>query len=131
MAIFTHSKTKRNGVQHVKDNANLVVILKAPAKSDNWATTQTKILAQSAIASADMFLTDVGDDVQFTSNPKAGIDPDLAALATDDIAAALLDTVNQEVLIVQDITDREILNADGDTLTIPAFSVFIRELSAA
>ncbi|MER2494409.1 hypothetical protein [Catenovulum sediminis] len=129
MAHYTHSKVKRNGFQHIKDNGDLVVILKAPLKADNWATTQSKILAQSAIANGDMFLTDVGDDLQFTSNPKSGIDPDLSAANTDDIAAAILDTVNQEVLIVQDIVDKDILNADGDTITIPGLSVFCRELS--
>ncbi|WP_143872504.1 hypothetical protein [Catenovulum sediminis] len=129
MAHYTHSKVKRNGYQYIKDNGDLVVILKGPLKADNWATTQSKILAQSAIATGDMFLTDVGDDLQFTSNPKSGVDPDLSAVNTDDIAAAILDTVNQEVLIVQDIVDKDILNADGDTITIPGLSVFSRELS--
>lgn len=128
MAIFfTSSNFKRKGPQHAKDNANAIVLVKNPNKADDWATFQSKIVAQAPITGADIALTDIGDDLQFSVNGKADIDQTATAEASDDICMTVVDTVNEEVMFCTDATDRVVTNETGDRIDLPAITHFVRE----
>jgi len=129
--FFSSSNWKRNGPQHAKNNANAIALVKNPAKADNWATFQTKIVAQAPITGLDISLTDVGNDLQISVNGKSGIDQSAAALATDDLCMTIIDTVGEEVMLCLDANDRAVTNEVGDTIDLPAMTHFIRESKAA
>lgn len=125
--FFSSSNSKRNGPQHSKDNANAIILVKNPLKSDSWAQFQAKIIAQSAITSADINIVDLNDDLQVTVNGKSGVDQSQTASADDDICMTIVDTVAQEVKYCVDANDKVITNDAGDTIDLPAISFFIRE----
>lgn len=129
--FYTSSNVKKNGPMHMKNNANLIALVKNPNKADNWATFQSKIIGQAAITGADIAIVDEGNDVKITINGKAGIDPNAAALQTDDICLAVCITGTEEVCLVNDANDRDIDNNPDDTIDIPANIYYIRELVAA
>jgi hypothetical protein len=129
--FFSSTNSKRYGPQHSKDNATDIVVVKNPVKSDDWATFQSKIIAQAAITGADINITEVGDDLQVTVNGKTDIDQSQTTLLADDICMAIIDTAGQEVKYCLDAVDKVITNGDGDTIDLPQITFFIREFKAA
>jgi hypothetical protein len=132
MAIFFSStNSKRHGPQHSKDNASHIVVVKNPVKADDWATFQSKIVAQAPITGADINITEVGGDLQVTVNGKNDIDQSQAALVSDDICMAIIDSAGEEIKYCLDAVDKVITNADGDKVDLPQITFFIREFKAA
>ena len=131
MAFFTSSNWKRKGPQHAKDNANAIILLKNPAKADNWAVVQSKLVAQATITAADISLTDVGNDLQVSVNGKSGVDQSATAEETDDLCMVIADTVNEEVMLCTDANDRVVPNQEGDTIDLPGIIHTIKESQQA
>lgn len=129
---FSKSSAKDSYVAHVRDNANALVLVKGLLKTDDWATYLTKVVASAGLVAGDWTFADGADGARtYTTNSKTGVDPGLSADgATDDIAIAAVDTVGQVIYLVQDVTDTDILNNDGDTLTIPGFNFSLPEFGA-
>lgn len=127
---YTSTAVKRHGVQYVADNCDTVALVLNPLKSDSFAAFQAKLIATAAITPADFSFTASGEDLLVTINGKSGIDPTGTALDTDDLSIAYYDSVGQTVELVGDIVDRNITNADGDTVNIPQFQMYIREATA-
>jgi len=125
---FSSYNFKLNGAQHVKDNANTIALALNVIKADNYVTATGKIIASAAMTGADVALAANGNDLEITINGKS-IDPTATGLATDDLVVLILDSVNSEVVLCLDATDRIVTNDAGDTVTIPTLQTFVRELS--
>jgi len=133
---FSSYNFKLNGAQHLKDNGNLLALAAIPSgitvatvKAESYATTMARVIASAAMTGADVTLAADVNDLKITVNGKS-IDPASTALVTDDLVLLILDTVNSEVIICQDATDRIVTNEVGDMVTIPALIAHVRELSA-
>jgi len=131
MPFFTHNDVKKAQGDHIKNNITHGAIVIAPEKADDWATTQSRIIAQTVYSSTDVAVADSGDTVTITFNPKSGIDQTGTASSTDDICFVALDSTNSKVLYCTDLTDRDITNETGDTLDIPAIVHTINESVSA
>ena len=129
--FFSSTNSKRYGPQHSKDNASHIVAVKNPVKADDWATFQSKIVAQAPITGSDINITEVGDDLQVTVNGKTDIDQTQAALLSDDICMAIIDAAGEEVKYCLDAVDKVITNDEGDRINLPQITFFIREFKAA
>lgn len=127
---FSSQNFKRYGPDHAAVNADSIALVKNPVKADPYATFATKVIASTTLGVGDWSFAASGEDLQVTINGKSGLDPSGTALATDDIAIAIYDSVGQEVFLVQDATDRDITNEAGDTVDIPALVFFVREVTA-
>lgn len=126
--FFSSTNSKRHGPQHSKDNANAIALVKNPVKSDPWTTFLTKIVAEAPITSADITITENGDDLLVTVNGKSDIDQITTALETDDICMTILDKVSEEVKYCIDANDKAITNDPGDRIDLPMIQFSIREL---
>ncbi len=127
--IFSSYNFKLNGAQHLKDNGKLLALAKGVLKADTYVQASAKIIASAAMTGADVTLAPSGNDLQITVNGKS-IDPVATAAAIDDLVVLVLDDINDEVILCQDATDRDITNETGDMVTIPALITHIRETSA-
>ncbi|MGJ8680526.1 hypothetical protein [Paraglaciecola sp.] len=133
MAVyFMHNDIKEKGPEEAKQNANLLVAVKAPVKSDSYAAFMAKVIAQEALAAGDWFYNyeNSGNDLRVTTNAKTAVDPSGVAADTEDLCMAAVDTVNEKVFICQDATDRIITNEEGDRVTLPGLNFLIPELVA-
>lgn len=129
MAVFyTHNSMKEDYFAAAKADCNLLVVVKAPVKSDTYAAFMAKVIAQAGLVSGDWTETYTGENLRVTTNAKTSVDPSGAALDTDDICVAAVDTVNEIVYICQDATDRVVTNEVGDTVTIPGLNILLPEL---
>ncbi len=131
MATFSSTNSKRHGPQHSKDNATAIVLSKNPAKADDWATYQSKIVAKAPITGSDIAITEDGDDLKVTVNGKADIDQTAAAAADDDICMLIVDEIAEEVKYCLDANDKVITNEEGDTIDLPTLVFRIREFASA
>lgn len=126
---FSSYNFKLNGAQHLKDNGKLLALAKGVLKADTYVQASAKIIASAAMTGADVTLAANGNDLQITVNGKS-IDPTATAATIDDLVVLVLDDINDEVILCQDATDRDITNEAGDMVTIPALITHIREVSA-
>jgi len=97
-------------------------IVKNPLTTDTNAEFTAKVICTTSMSAADVATTLEADRrARFSVNGKSGIDPSGAAVAaTDDICLFFRNTTASRVEFVQDITDKDIANDDGDLLNIPA-----------
>lgn len=102
-------------------------IVKNPVKGESAAAFNAKIVCSTSFSSGDVSVTAEGNDAKFILNGKSGIDPSGSATAGDDIALYVRNGSANRVEFVQDITDKDIANADGDTLNIPQSVHYARE----
>jgi hypothetical protein len=127
---FSSYNFKLKGAQHVKDNGNLLALAVDVVKAETYAQTMAKVIASEAMTGADIALAPNGEDLQITVNGKS-IDPTATAAANQDLVTLAIDTVNEEIIICVDATDRIITNEDGDMVVIPAIITNVRELTQA
>lgn len=127
--IFSSYNFKLKGAQHLKDNGNLLALAVDVVKAETYAETMAKVIASEAMTGADIALIPNGEDLQVTINGKS-IDPIATADINQDLVTLAIDTVNEEIIICVDATDRIITNEDGDMVVIPAIITNVRELSA-
>jgi len=125
---FSSYNFKLNGAQHLKTNATTLALALNVLKADSYAQASGKVIASAAMTGADVTLAPSGDDLEITVNGKS-IDPTATGSVSDDLVVLILDSVNSEVIICQDATDRAVTNEEGDMVTIPALQTFVRELS--
>lgn len=130
MANYSSSNRKKYGAQYVKDNADIIAIAINPLKTDTYTATMAKVIAQAAMTSGDVAITDSGDDLLSTINGKS-IDPTSTAAANNDLVVLIINSAGSEIIQCMDATDRIITNETGDTVTIPAMLTYERELSVA
>lgn len=126
--MFTNATIKQNGYQYLKDNVTIAHLCKNPSAADNLATIQSKSIANAAVSGTDVSFSASGNDLLVTINGKSGIDPTGTAALADDIQVVYCSA--SEVLVSVDATDRDLTNADGDTVDIPAAQIYVRELGA-
>lgn len=105
-------------------------IVKNPVKGESAAAFDAKIICSTTMTSGDVSVSEVTDDARFVVNGKSGIDPSGSALESDDICVYFRNTSAGRVEFVQDIVDKAIANADGDTLNIPQSVHYQREPGA-
>lgn len=129
MAFFTHSDVKTGGPDVAKTNCTSIHLVKNPLKADTWATFLTKIVASATITDTDWTYTPSGEEIVVTTPDNTGVTPSGTALAADDLSIAAVDTANQIVYVVQDVTNRDINNTDP--VTIPGIDWTIKEPVAA
>jgi len=127
MAQFTSNAVLINGVQYLKDNVSIAHVCKAPAKSDTLSQIQAKSFASIAVASADIGIAVVGDNVVMSTPAKFGLNPSAIATAGEDTATVFCS--GTQVLGCIDATDRIITNETGDTIDVPAGQVTINNWS--
>lgn len=134
MAVyFTDDDAKEALADEIKNNANLLVAVKAPLKTDTYAEFMAKVIAQAALSGSDFFYNYEGAgsaNLRVTTNAKTAVDPSGQAADTEDLCMAAVDTVNEKVKICQDATDRVITNETGDTVTLPGLNFLVPELAA-
>lgn len=127
---FSSFNFKKDGPQHLKDNADIVLLCSGLLKSDTYTQALAKAIAQAPLTSPDIAITASGEDCLTTINGKSDLDPSGTAAPGDDICVAYCDSVGGEVILVNDATDREVTNEEGDRLNIPAGQHFSRETTS-
>jgi 2-iminoacetate synthase ThiH len=128
MANFSSFNYKKNGAQHLKDNANTIALALNVTSADSYAAASAKIIASAAMTSGDVALTAGANDLKVTVNGKS-IDPTATGDVADDLVTLLIDSLGEEIIICQDATDRYITNEEGDMVIIPAMIIYNRELT--
>lgn len=107
---------------------DLMAILENPVKTDDWATTQSKIVVSSAMTGADVTITEEPNgEAKITINPKSNLVPGQASEQADDIVVAYINTTQQKVHFCQDVQDRIITNEEGDVVGIPMTTHYLKE----
>lgn len=103
-------------------------LVKNPVKGESAAAFDAKIVCSTTMSSGDVSVNEEGDgSARFVVNGKSGIDPSGSALDTDDIAVFMRNTSAGRVEFVQDVVDKDIANAEGDTVNIPQSVHYLRE----
>lgn len=124
---YTSQNFKEFGPRRLVSNCDAVHVVVDPLKADTFAATLLKSIATAPMIPGDFSFSLSGEDLRLDILGKAGIDPSNAALLTEDLALAYVDTAGTEVLLVLDATDRVVPNEAGDTVDIPAGVFFSRE----
>lgn len=130
MANFSSYKYKQ-APKAVLEACNEIGVIKNPLKTDTDAQMLAKVICTAAMSGADVAFSEEADgSARVVLNGKTGIDPIDSALESDDICLYLRNSTASRFEFIQDINDKAIANAEGDTLNIPQSVHYIREPSA-
>ena len=117
MAKYAHPDVLDNGPAYIKTNCNKVAVVIAYTFGDSYATVNTNILAEAAMATGDFTLGASVNDRTLTS---AAGKQDASANATGAAShIAFLDTVNLKVLWVTEETSGQVITI-GNPVTFPS-----------
>lgn len=127
MAQFASSNVLDNGINHIKNNAQRIVLLSAYTVGSTYATVITNILAEAATAPANYTLATSGSNRTVTS--AAGLeDPSANATGTANHIAFLNDT-GSDVLWVTSETSAQAITA-GNPVTFPSLTYTAQQPTA-
>ncbi len=119
MAKYSHADFLDGGYTYFKANVNQMVLLKAYAAGDTYATTTGNIVATVAMVTGDFTLS--GADIAsrlMTSAVKTAA-ASVGSGATPNLHIAFRDTVTSKVLWVTDETSDQVITS-GNNVNFPA-----------
>jgi hypothetical protein len=121
MAKWVDSDVLDLGINRIKTNANKMVLLKAYAAGDNYATVNgTNNIAEVAMATGDFALgAGAASARTLTTTAKTGVTATAGSGASPDLHIAFVDTVASKVLWVTDETTNQVVTS-GNTVNFPA-----------
>jgi len=118
MAKWVHSDVLDGGLNTIKNGATKMILIKAYAAGDNYATVTGNAVATAPMTSADFALASAGSNRTLTSAAKSAVAS--AAGGTGDHHIAFTDGT-AKVLWVTDETGEAAVNP-GDTVNFPSLT---------
>lgn len=120
MTKWAHADVLDNGLNHIKNNCDKVILTSAYAAGDSFATVVAATLAEAAMSAPDFVLGNGAAGARALTSA-AGVQ-DAAANATGGGAAmhiCFVDTINSKVLWVTDETSDQTITL-GNPVTFPS-----------
>ena len=117
MAQFAHSDVLDNGIAYIKANCNKVAVISSYSPGDSYATVNSNLMAEAAMASGDFTLGTSGNDRTLTT--AAGKQDASANAGGAASHIAFIDTVNSKVLWVTEETSGQTIVL-GNPVTFPS-----------
>lgn len=121
MAKWVHSDVLDGGLSAIKNSANKMVLLKAYAAGDSYATVNgTNNIAEVAMASGDYTLGNGAASARtLTTASGKSATASAGSGASPNMHIAWVDTANSKVLWVTDETSDQVVTA-GNTVNFPS-----------
>ncbi|SCX94006.1 hypothetical protein SAMN05216420_101393 [Nitrosospira sp. Nl5] len=123
MAKYAHADFLDGGFTYFKVNCNKMILLKAYADADAYATVNvTNNICEVAVATGDFALSGADNAARvMTSAIKSGVASGNSVNGVDDLHIAFVDTLNSKVLWVTDETSDQSVTS-GNTVNFPALT---------
>lgn len=124
MAKWANATVQDGGLSYVKNNAIRMILIKAYAAGDSYATVVANAVCTiNPMAPGDMLIAGAaGAPRVLTVAAKSGT-ASANSGATPDLHIALTDGVANVLLVTDEITDQSVLN--GNTVNFPAWTYTI------
>lgn len=119
MAKFAHSDVLDNGINHIKNNAIRMILIKNYAFGDSYATVVANALATAVMAPGDYIVSSSGNNRLVTSGTKTETAA-ASSVGGDNLHIAHTDGVSK-VLWVTDETSDQVITS-GNPVDFPASS---------
>lgn len=128
MAQFASSNVLDNGINHIKNNAQRIVLLSAYVAGDSYAVVTGNILAEAATAPANYTVAASGSNRTVTS--AAGLEDASANASGTSSHIAFLNDTGTDVLWVTSETSAQAITA-GNPVTFPSLTYTAQQPTAA
>ncbi len=120
MAKYAHADVLDNGLNQLKNSAIRMLLIKAYAAADNYATVIGNAICTVTVASADFTLSGADGAARVvtiaaksgTASAGSGASPDLHIAFTDNVS---------KVLLVTDETTNQVITS-GNTVNFPSLT---------
>jgi hypothetical protein len=120
MAKYAHADVLDNGLNHIKNNASRMLLIKAYTPGDAYATVTANAICTVTMAAADYTLSGADNAPRVltiaaksaTASTNSGVAPNLHIAFTDNVS---------KVLMVTDETSDQVVTS-GNTVNFPSLT---------
>lgn len=113
MAKWVHADVLDGGLNGIKTVATKMMLIKAYAAADSYATVTGNKIAEVAMASGDYTLSSVGSDRRLTTTAKPGIASTANSGATPNLHIAFTDGAAKVLWVTDETTDQVVTSPNA------------------
>lgn len=121
MAKYASSEFLDGGFTAFKANVNQMVLLKAYAAGDNYATVNGNVIASVSVATGDFALSGADAAPRVMTTTAKSTTASANSGASPDLHIAFRDTVNSKIYMVTDETTDQVVTS-GNTVNFPSLT---------
>ena len=121
MAKYASPEFLDGGFTAFKANVNQMVLLKAYAAGDNYATVNGNAIASVSVATGDFALSGADAAPRVMTTTAKSTTASANSGASPDLHIAFRDTVNSKVYMVTDETSNQVVTS-GNTVNFPSLT---------
>lgn len=120
MAAWAHSDVLDNGLNHIKTNADVMLLIKNYTAGASYATVVSNILASSAMAPGDYTLAGAANAPRTLTSAQKTVTASATSTGGDNLHIAFTNGTDT-VFFVTDETSNQVVTS-GNSVTIPAIT---------